>query len=281
MRGREKKPRAIEIPSRIELFPGRLPADFDVKKLTEAKEQVTLPRPPGLLPAIHDATIEPIGVPLPAAASKAGNVFRNDTTTPLLVPGGLGRRGGSLEAQGFAGSDGRVWYRLSHAATTNSVYPTDFERELFLIHVSEAMWQPGETFAVSFELHLQLVAANTRGQYVLVIETGNAPGQTTPSPVGTNLADVIWNARPLLEQRIVLTDLWRKHEFGALIRRGLNKVMTAERTIYTATLPSDAPPPEPDFLLRARPVQFDTENSVRGARGFVLYSLTDARADFQ
>jgi hypothetical protein len=56
--------------------------------------------------------------------------------------------------------------------------------------------------------------------------------------------------------------------------------MSAERTIYTATLPSDAPPPEPDFLLRARLVQFDTENSVRGARGFVLYSLTEAKAGF-
>ena len=79
------------------------------RKRCEGDKAVTLPRAPGLLPAIHDATV--VNVPaLPASiGANAGNVFRNTNVTPLLVPGGLGRRGGYLEPNGYLGSDGRVW----------------------------------------------------------------------------------------------------------------------------------------------------------------------------
>lgn len=270
----------IEIPDRTEVFPGaRLPKDFDPKSLSEGKTD-KLPRPAGLLPAIHDATVEPIAVPLPPALANAGNVFQNTTSTPLLVPGGLGRRGGFLEPLGYAGSDGRVWYRLSRTAETNSFYPLDFERELFLLHINEAMWQPGGRFSVEFDLELQLLLANTRTQFLLVIEAGTAPGQDTPAPVGENLADVVWQPLALLSQRIIVSDLKLKHHFGAIIKRSLDNVITAERLLYTAWSagPANSVPPSPGFVLRARLIQFDTENSVRGAKGFVFTALTQAKA---
>lgn len=270
----------IEIPDRTEVFPSaRLPKDFDPKSLAEGKTD-KLPRAAGLLPAIHDATVVPIAVPLPPALANAGNVFQNTTTTPLLVPGGLGRRGGYLEPQGYAGSDGRLWYRLSRAAQTNSFYPLDFERELFLLHINEAMWQPDGRFSVEFDLELQLFLANTRAQFLLVIEAGTAPGQATPAPVGENLADVAWQPAPLLSQRIIVSGLKLKHHFGAIIKRSLDNVITAERRLYTAwsASPANAVPPSPGFVLRARLIQFDTENSVRGAKGFVFVALTQAKA---
>ncbi len=78
----------IEIPDFIDVFPSaRLPADFDPQSLSEGKAD-KLPRPPGLLPAIHDATVVPIAVPLPRPEPSAGNVFQNTTNVPPLVSGG-------------------------------------------------------------------------------------------------------------------------------------------------------------------------------------------------
>lgn len=270
----------IEIPDFTDVFPNaRMPADFDPKSLSEGKVD-KLPRPAGLLPAIHDPTVVPIAVPLPRPEQSAGNVFQNTTNVPLLVPGGLGRRGGYLEPQGYAGSDGRVWYRLSRAAETNSFYPLDFERELFLLHINEAMWQPDGRFSVEFDLELQLFVANTRAQFLVVIEAGTAPGQGTPSPVSENLADVVWQPAPLLSQRIVISGLKLKHHFGAIIKRSLDNVISAERKLYTAwsACPAESVPLTSGFVLRARIVQFDTENSVRGAKGYVFAAMTEAKA---
>ncbi len=277
---RESVSQDIEIPDFTDVFPSaRLPVDFDPKSLSEGKAD-KLPRPAGLLPAIHDATVVPIAVPLPRPEPSAGNVFQNTTNVPLLVPGGLGRRGGYLDPQGYAGSDGRVWYRLTRAAQTNSFYPLDFERELFLLHINEAMWQPDGRFSVEFDLELQLFVANTRAQFLVVIEAGTAPGQGTPSPVSENLADVVWQPAPLLSQRIILSGLKLKHHFGAIIKRSLDSVMSAERRLYTAwsACPADSAPLSPGFVLRARLIQFDTENSVRGAKGYVFAALTQAKA---
>jgi hypothetical protein len=272
------EPQEIEIPDWFDLFPSaRLPADFDPKSVSEGKAD-DLPRPPGLLPAIHDATVVPIATPLPSPAANAGNVFQNTTNTPLLVPGGLGRRGGYLDPLGYAGSDGRLWYRLTRAAQTNSFFPVDFERELFLLHINEAMWQPGERFTVEFDLELQLINANTRTQHLIAIETGAAPGQTTPAPVGENLENIVWRPTPLLAQRIIVTGLKLKHHFGAAIKRSLDNVLTAERLLYTSWQGNADAPTGPGFVIRARLIQFDTENSVRGAKGYVFAAMTEAKA---
>ena len=277
---RESVSQDIEIPDFTDVFPSaRLPADFDPKSLSEGKTD-KLPRPAGLLPAIHDATVVPIAVPLPRPEPSAGNVFQNTTNVPLLVPGGLGRRGGYLDPQGYAGSDGRVWYRLTRAAQTNSFYPLDFERELFLLHINEAMWQADGRFSVEFDLELQLFVANTRAQFLIVIEAGTAPGQGTPSPVSENLADVVWQPAPLLSQRIIISGLKLKHHFGAIIKRSLDNVISAERKLYIAwsACPANSVPQSPGFVLRARLIQFDTENSVRGAKGYVFAAMTESKA---
>ena len=161
-----------------------------------------------------------------------------------------------------------------------SFYPLDFERELFLLHINEAMWQPDGRFAVEFDLELQLFLANTRAQFLVVIEAGTAPGQSTPTPVSENLADVVWQPAPLLSQRIILSGLKLKHHFGAIIKRSLDNVMSAERQLYIAwsACPANSVPQTPGFVLRARLIQFDTENSVRGAKGFVFAALTQANA---
>src|SRR5690606_33128774 len=116
----------------------------------------------GLLPAIHDASVEAITIPLPSPTASPGQVYRNESGAPLLVPGGLGRRGSYLEPDGYAGSDGRVWYRLLRDGETNSFFPTDFERELFMFHINEEMLRPGGTLTLEFKLALCLFNSITR-----------------------------------------------------------------------------------------------------------------------
>ena len=273
----ESKPIEITIPDQTEIFPGRLLANADAT-LKSDNLPTTLPRAAGLLPAIHDATVVPIGVPLPAAATRAGEVFRNDTGAPFFIAGGLGRRGASLEPGGFIGSDGRVWYRLTNVPETNSFFPTDFERELFLFAINEQMLRPGQSFTLDFDIALQLLQANTRGQYLIVIELGSVPGQLTPAPTAENLFDVVWQPVPLLAQRVIVSSLQLKHHFGASIRRDKNGALLANRLVYNAWEAGATAPAGPNFVIRARLVQWDTENSVRGAKGNVFYSLTDAKA---
>lgn len=269
----------IEIPDKAELFPGKFPENFD--PAFAAKDGKNLPRPGGLLPAIHDTRIESIIVPLPPPASEEGRVYRNDSGTPLFVPGGLGRRGGYLAPNCYASSDGRVWYRLTRDGTTNSFFPADFERELFMLHINEEMLRPGSTFSLEFKLALCLFNAITRAQYLLRIDVGAAPGQETPPPTGENLEDVTWIGTPLLTQRIIISGLKITHRFGCAIRRAAAGLLQADRMAYGNWTAAGQAPASPNFTLRARLLQFDTENSVRGARGTVFYGLTEAKGGIQ
>ena len=103
-------------------------------------------------------------MPLPAASTCAGQVYLNNSGSEILVSGGLGRRGSHLEPGGFAGGDGRVWYRLTRDGVTNSFFPTDFERELFMLPINEQMLRAGMAFSLDFKLALQLFNATSRGE---------------------------------------------------------------------------------------------------------------------
>ncbi len=267
----------IELPDRTEIFPGRFAADFNPEDA--AKSGKGLPRPPGLLPAIHDATITALAtLPLPSASANEGQVFQNNTGASLLMPGGLGRRSANIPAGGFFGSDARLLYRLTREVATNSFFPADFERELFTLHINDRMLRAGQIFSVEFALSLALLKATTKGQILLLIEVGNAPSQGAPAPTGENLEDVTWNPTPLLSQRLVLTDLLLAHKFGAAIKRDALGSLTADRLFYGQWEGSAQAPAGPNFTLRARLVNFDTENSATNERGFVFYKFHDAKA---
>ena len=57
-------------------------------------------------------------------------------------------------------------------------------------------------------------------------------------------------------------------------------MLTAERLLYTAwtAAPAGSEPATPTFVIRARLIEFDTENSVPGATGFLYAALTQATA---
>ncbi|MEA3212254.1 MAG: hypothetical protein QOE70_5311 [Chthoniobacter sp.] len=264
---------ATDLPKRTELFPGRYASIPDLNSKLKAA---------GLLPAIHDAAVTAFTtLPLPDAADFAGSVFYNDTGAAITIPGGLGRRAADLADGGFFGSDGRLWYRLTRNDATNSYFPTDFERELWMLAINDKMLRPGFVFRVDGDLKIRLAAATTRMQCLLVIEIGEAPSQGTPSPTSLNLQDVQWDTEtPLLEQRIIIGDVEQKHSYGAAVAISATATVTGTKFIYGASAAADNAPSSGNFVIRARLKDFDTENSIPGAKGLIWYEST-GKSDIQ
>lgn len=267
----------IPLPDRAEVFPGRFAAGFSVAEAM--KMGAGLPtRGAGLLPAIHDATVANAALPLVEPSGQAGQVFLNNTANPVVIPGGLGRKTQTVKVGGFLGSDGRVWYRLTHDGTTKSYFPTDFERELFMVYVNEKQLRAGRTFTAEFDLSVMMLKAETRAQFLVVVEVGAAPSQTTPATTGTNLEDITWISTPLLSQRLILSGVPMKHHLGCAVARSAAGVLTASRLLYDSWEGGAQVPATANFAVRGRLIQFDTENSVAGARGYVAYALANAVA---
>lgn len=278
LRAESQTSQQIAIPDLSEVYPGRFASDF--VPANAAKDGSGLPRPAGLLPAIHDATVVALTVPIPAASAHEGEVFQNQTGNPVLIAGGLGRRGAYLAVNGYAGSDGRVWYPLTRDGSTNSYFPSDFERELFVLPINERMLRAGQALTLDFKLTAALLKATTKAQILVVIEVGSVPQQTTPAPVGVNLLDVTWNtASPVLSQQLILSGLPIEHKFGAAIRRDALGALTADALFYEYWEGNKTAPSSANFAIRARLIGFDTENSATNERGFVFFSLAEAKAE--
>jgi hypothetical protein len=255
--------------------------EADLKEIfgDDGLDLAKLPRTaPYMLPAVHDGTSASYTTgSLPAYA--ADSVWSNDSAAVLDM--GRGIYGGKVKVGGFFGSDGRVRFAVTRQGTTKSYYPTGFERELWRIFINEKMLRVNRTLDVQFGLGLQIANGSSNAQWLLVIEKGTAPQQTTPSTTGTNLENVVWDATPILSQRLILTQNRQTHSFGTRIKRAL---VSSVDTITCDTLlygvwegANSAAPSGANFALRARMVQFDTENAVgTDARGWIALEVLGA-----
>lgn len=100
------------LPELFEIYPSRAAAP-DVESINEIKAE-DLPRARGLLPAVHNSTVEPLPANLPSAAQRyRDRVYRNEQGATVNLPGGQGHRGAKLKAGEFAACDGRAWYQVA------------------------------------------------------------------------------------------------------------------------------------------------------------------------
>jgi len=238
-------------------------------------------RAPYLLPAVHTANVTPLSalpLPIPAVAQ----VWQNNTGGNLLIPGGGMIRGGSAAAGEYFASDGRILYRANQAANTISYFPAAFDRLLWNLYINEQMLGVGKTLKVEFGVSTQVVKATSQAQWMLVIEKGEAPseGNTTE----TNLLNVVWDtANPILKQRLILTPTATLCYAGCNVYRSKLGAITCDRLLYGGLENANtAAPASANFALRARLIEFDTENSAPNARGWVAYQLVKpASGDLQ
>ena len=239
-------------------------------------------RAPFMLPAVHTANVGALSalpLPIPAVAQ----VWQNNTGGNLLIPGGGMIRGGSAAAGEYFASDGRILYRANHAGNTISYFPGAFERLLWNLYINEQMLGVGKTLKVEFGVSTQVVKATSQAQWMLVIEKGEAPSETAGGPE-TNLLNVVWDTtNPILKQRLILTPTATLCYAGCNVYRSKLGAITCDRLLYGGLENANtAAPASANFALRARLIEFDTENSAPNARGWVAYQLVKpASGDLQ
>lgn len=234
------------------------------------------PRGAYLLPAVHNdnPTLWDDAESLPTPGETAGNLFKNDTGSSITLSGGGNIRGSSVAADEYFASDGRILYPVVQYPDTNSFYPLAYEQQIFMLFIDEKQLRVGRTFEVTFGVQLQLLNATSKAQWVLEVNTGTAPQDEEPNPTGLNLQNIEWNTSPALSHRIILTPELQSHFFGIRIQRPAIGSLKCDRLYYGYWENADeSAPASPNFALRARLIQFDTENSIQNARGWVYQKV--------
>ena len=137
-----------------------------------------------------------------------------------------------------------------------------------------------------------LVDPSATGDVLLLTTTGALPGGLAPNtlyvvrdattdtfklaPVttDTNLFNVVWDtANPIVRQQLILTPGLTTHQIGATITSASTGI-TANAVLYNRIINANAgAPTTSNFALRGRLIEFDTENSVPTARGWVSWQL--------
>jgi hypothetical protein len=178
-----------------------------------------------------------------------------------------------VQPDDILGCDGRVFFPVTRDGESNSYFPTPFDRELFMFFISERMLRVGRVLDLQFIVAIQAINANSRASWVLDIETGTAPQDTSPSPTAPNLQNVEWNTTPVFRDRLIVGPQLTKHSFGLRIKRAMGGLSLDTMAYGVWEGNNDAAPSAPNFAVRARLHNFDTENNVTNATGWPFYQL--------
>jgi hypothetical protein len=261
---------AWELPELFELFPTR--QKINAKDVPSIKPS-DLPRVGGLLPAMHvDPLVFTTANVLPTSPV-TGVIYQYiNTTSPLVIPGYLGRRSTKLSAPGFFAWDGRGFYQVEQVITGEKVfYPSDFSRELFRIHVNGKQLRIGKRLSLDFSFVAAVFNSNTLVHWGVVIDIG-LPSGNPPSP--SNIADATF-LPPSLDHSFMLTSIPSSHGFGLrVVRKIVDAVDTCvvDRVIYGATEATPTTMTTANFIVRGRLVRFDTDDHQTDPRGLVSFN---------
>jgi hypothetical protein len=116
------------LPNHFLVYPSRATIQADPGASISTVDFSELDRPRGLLPAVHDASVESLTAALePASEDFIGRVFKNNWQDFQMISG-LGHRFGTLKRGEHVACDGRVWYPVvkygKHASGVN--FTTDY-----------------------------------------------------------------------------------------------------------------------------------------------------------
>ena len=261
---------AWELPELFEVFPTRQKIEAkDVPSIKPAE----LPRVGGLLPAVYvDPLVFTTANVLPTSPV-TGVIYQYiNTTSPLVIPGYLGRRSTKLSAPGFFAWDGRGFYQVEQVIAGEKVfYPSDFSRELFRIHVNGKQLRIGKQLSLDFSFVAAVFNSNTLVHWGVAIDIG-LPSSNPANP--SNIADVTF-LPPSLDHSFMLTSIPSSHGFGLrMIRKLVEAVDTCvvDRVIYGATEATPTTMTTANFIVRGRLVRFDTDDRQTDPRGLVAFN---------
>lgn len=224
---------------------------------------------PALLGAIHDTTVAATAPPYTTVATDAGGV--RQTTAAWTIPASRNRREWPVASGGYIASNGEVYYEVRKSG--NSYFPVEFEQDLFMLWVSAAMFPAKRNLTLDAKPILQLLG-NTRAQYTLEVAFGTLTEDSGTS-YAANLAGITW-AAPVISERLLLSSAIVPHPLNISVARDTLGAITATASIYGRTQ-TVTPPATSAFALRARLLNFDTENRST-PRGLVSVKMEEALA---
>jgi len=239
--------------------------------------------PPQHLTTIPDAPALIQGrLPLatdPTSAQYIGHAY--SVRDIISLTGGRGIRATTVYPGDIVASDGRLWYPVTRSDSPgrNSFYPTKMENEIFRLAISDKMLAAGMRLQITFDLEIRMYKHTSNTQYLIVVEWADLPQTLIPAPTGPNLQNVVWSNVPILQQRIIVTELSFIHEFGVQVIRMSDGRMATNKKIYGVEVAGDSVPLGANFAIRSRLIEFDTEDNVNDAVGLVYYSVTKAVGD--
>lgn len=254
----------------------------------------------GLLPAIHRAAVVDLNSTADFGGEWEGTVFRNVSGGDIALPGKRGRGKSTLPDGEFAAYHQGAWYFVVKSGDTRSYFPKQFERTLFELSVNAQELRLKKTLAVPFGFEVGIVTnlsasleklTNSprlaKAQWTLVVEWGvfgedeltEDDDQDEVRDTAPNLDRVHWQFdKPLLKHRFMLTTTPSIKEFGVEIMVNAADEISANKIIakgresapqHWIEQPSEEEPEggyyinaptSRDFALRARLIEFDTED---------------------
>lgn len=235
----------------------------------------SLPSPAlGLLPAVHDASVQTLEDGQVPPAPAAGSVLQVGQEAVSLPAYGTWPAQRVQPAQLLA-SDGRLWFRVRRYKQTNSFYPEVFERVLYTLAFSASSLPLRQQWSLARDFDFRLFSNNTNAVWNVVWEAGDRSAQTSPAPLGPNLQGYVWRT-PILDEQIHITDVLGRHRFAISLYRDVGPdgefwAGSVARYGKTVAAQADQLPLGNDFVLRLRLSCFDIENNLPEPRGFVAY----------
>ena len=258
-----------KLPDISEIFPTRTKFDtLDISKIVAS----SLPRSGGLLPAKYLTGSLTIANTIPTSPSLNSVYSYTDTSSPLIMPGYLGRKGHGIKAPAYYAWDGRGFYQVEKIIDTEDVYyPSDFSRELFRIHVNEKQLRVGKVFGVDFNFTAAVFNSNVSVNWGVVVDIG-IPQSMPSNP--SNISDVIY-LPPSLDYSMMLTSIPSIHTFGLRVSRKIEDLQSKffiDRILYGATEATGTVLSTANFVVRGRLTRFDTDNNELDPRGLIAFS---------
>jgi hypothetical protein len=226
---------------------------------------------PVLLGAIHDVTPQ-VSIPPFTADSFTKQV--RQISSAWLIPAGRNRRAWPVKENGYVASNGSIIYEVRKKG--NSYYPVEYEQDLFLFWIEANMLPPQRTLRLKADPSFQL-KGNTRAQYMMEVSFGQLK-QEEGDGYGPNLESLEW-ADPVITQRVVLTASTVLHPFYVSIYRNNRGEVATTCTVYGRSY-NCTPPVGIPFAIRARMLNFDTENR-EGTRGVISIKMPSAELQVQ
>ena len=164
--------------------------------------------------------------------------------------------------------DGIQW--LAGVLDTGKLFTTDLDVELFTLSVNADQLSLATRFSVLAGITLSQ-AGNCEGRWLLTLRRGTAGAESGPG----NLSTITWDDT-VISRAITLTEVAVTHNVGFAVERSAGDVLTATKTLYTATSAATAPAAA-SFILRATLTRYDAEN-VPAPAGLVKCSMKGVRA---